>query len=174
MKKNLNTENKTRQKIKSFLAMNGYTLKEVVEKMNANHPDTPTTAQNITNKLARETIKFSEVVEIAELLGYSVEFIPHNRKVYFPTSDERNNKLEQIAIKAEEGIIKIPSPHFGEIIIYGADAQAAADWLTQKLIGATTSQEILAHRDAMQHFNVEISVSNSHVAEKENISHSLL
>ena len=63
MEKNLNTENKTRQKIKSFLAMNGYTLKEVVEKMNTNHPDTPTTAQNITNKLARETIKFSEVVE---------------------------------------------------------------------------------------------------------------
>lgn len=88
--------------------MNGYTLKEVVEKMNTNHPDTPTTAQNITNKLARETIKFSEVVEIAELLGYSVEFIPHNRKVYFPASEERNNKLEQIAIKAEEDVIKSP------------------------------------------------------------------
>ena len=28
LKKNLNTENKTRQKIKSFLAMNGYTLKK--------------------------------------------------------------------------------------------------------------------------------------------------
>lgn len=155
--------------------MNGCTLKEVVEKMNANHPDAPTTAQNITNKLARETIKFSEVMEIAELLGYSVEFIPHNQKVYLPTSEERNNKLEQIAIKAEEGIIKIPSPHFGETIICGADAQAAADWLSKELVDdATKAQEILAHRDAMQHFNVEISVSNSHVAGKENISHSLL
>lgn len=106
MEKNLKTENKTRQKIKSFLAMNGYTLKEIVEKMNASHPDAPTTAQNITNKLARETIKFSEVVEIAELLGYSVEFIPYNRnqKVYFPTSEERKNRLEQIATKSEEGM----------------------------------------------------------------------
>ena len=49
----LKTENRTRQKIKSFLAMNGYTLKEVVEKMNELHPEEPTTAQNITNKLAR-------------------------------------------------------------------------------------------------------------------------
>lgn len=128
--------------------MNGYTLKEVVEKMNASHPDAPTTAQNITNKLARETIKFSEVVEIAELLGYSVEFIPHNRKVYFPTSEERCNKLEQIATKSEKGIIKIPSPHFGETIICGADAQAAADWLNKVLVDATKAQEILAHRDA--------------------------
>ena len=107
MKKNLKTENKTRQKIKSFLAMNGYTLKEIVEKMNTNHPDTPTTAQNITNKLARETIKFSEVVEIAELLGYSVEFIPHNRKVYFPASEERNNKLEQIGDCEKKSVNKI-------------------------------------------------------------------
>lgn len=174
MKKNLNTENQTRQKIKSFLAMNGCTLKEVVEKMNANHPDAPTTAQNITNKLARETIKFSEVVEIAELLGYSVEFIPHNRKVYFPASEERNNKLEQIAIKAEEDVIKIPSPNFGETIICGTDAQAAADWLSKELVDATKAQEILAHRDAMQQFNVELSVSNSHVDGKENIPHCLL
>ena len=50
----LKTENKTRQKIKSFLAMNGITIKEVIKKMNELHPDNPTTAQNITNKLARE------------------------------------------------------------------------------------------------------------------------
>lgn len=57
----LKTENKTRQKIKSFLAMNGYTLKEVVEKMNELHPEEPTTAQNITNKLARETINLQKL-----------------------------------------------------------------------------------------------------------------
>lgn len=76
MKRKSKVENKTRQKIKSFLAMNGCTLTEVIQKMNELHPDEPTTAQNITNKLARETIKFTEVVEIAEILGYSVEFVP--------------------------------------------------------------------------------------------------
>ena len=164
MEKNLNTEYKTRQKIKSFLAMNGYTLKEVVEKMNTNHPDTPTTAQNITNKLARETIKFSEVVEIAELLGYSVEFIPHNRKVYFPASEERNNKLEQIAIKAEEDVIKIPSPNFGETIIYGTNAQAAADQLMKQPTLSKSAEILLQHR-LQKELNVLISVTNSHVSQ---------
>lgn len=164
MEKNLKTENKTRQKIKSFLAMNGYTLKEIVEKMNASHPDAPTTAQNITNKLARETIKFSEVVEIAELLGYSVEFIPYNRnqKVYFPTSEERKNRLEQIATKSEEGMIKIPSFNFGETIIFGADAQAAADQL-MKQPTLSKSAEILLHHRLQKELNVLISVTNSHV-----------
>ena len=162
MGKNLNTENRTRQKIKSFLAMNGCTLKEVVEKMNANHPETPTTAQNITNKLARETIKFSEVVEIAELLGYSVEFIPRNRKMYFPASEERNNKLEQIAVKAEEDVIKIPSPNFGETIIYGTNAQAAADQLMKQPTLSKSAEILLQHR-LQKELNVLISVTNSHV-----------
>lgn len=68
----------------------------------------------------------------------------------------------------------IPSPHFGEIEITGENAPAAADWLTKKLENATKTQEILLHREAMQQFNVELSVSNSHVDGKENIPHCLL
>ena len=71
-------------------------------------------------------------------------------------------------------MIQIKSPNFGEIIITGENAPAAADWLTKKLENATKTQEILLHREAMQQFNVELSVSNSHVDRKENISHCLL
>ena len=67
-------ENVTRTKIKAFLASNGTTLTDVVKVMNERHPDEPTTQQNITNKLARETIKFKEVVEIADILGYDIAF----------------------------------------------------------------------------------------------------
>lgn len=67
-------ENKTRSKIKSFLASNGVTLTDVVKIMNERHPDEPTTQQNLTNKLARETIKFSEVEEIADILNHEIIF----------------------------------------------------------------------------------------------------
>lgn len=67
-------ENITRTKIKTFLASNGTTLTDVVKVMNERHPDEPTTQQNITNKLARETIKFTEVMEIADILGYDLVF----------------------------------------------------------------------------------------------------
>lgn len=68
----------------------------------------------------------------------------------------------------------IKSPHFGEIEITGENAQATADWLTKELTGATKAQEMLAHRDAMIQFGVEVAATNSHVKDKENILHSLL
>lgn len=67
-------ENATRAKIKAFLAFNGVTLTDVVKAMNERYPDEPTTQQNLTNKLARETIKFSEVMKIADILEYDVVF----------------------------------------------------------------------------------------------------
>ena len=42
--------------------------------MNSRHPDEPTTAQNITNKLARKTIRFDEVSEMMDILQYDVIF----------------------------------------------------------------------------------------------------
>ena len=71
-------------------------------------------------------------------------------------------------------MIKIKSPHFGEIEITGENAQAAADWLSKELENATKAQEMLAHRDAMIQFGVEVAATNSHVKDKENIRHSLL
>lgn len=71
-------------------------------------------------------------------------------------------------------MVTIVSPHFGEIEISGENAQTAANWLTKELENATKAQEILLHREAMQQFNVELSVLNSHVEGKENIPHCLL
>lgn len=68
----------------------------------------------------------------------------------------------------------IPSPHFGEIEITGENAPAAADWLSKELIATTKAQEMLAHRDAMIQFGVQIAATNSHIKDKENILHSLL
>ena len=42
--------------------------------MNERHPNEPTTQQNLTNKLARETITFSEVMEIADILEHDIVF----------------------------------------------------------------------------------------------------
>ena len=71
-------ENITRAKIKAFLASNGTTLTDVVKVMNERHPDEPTTQQNLTNKLARETIKFAEVMEIADILEHDIVFKKRN------------------------------------------------------------------------------------------------
>ena len=68
----------SRTRVKTVITAEGTTLKNVVEEINRRHPEDTTTAQNITNKLARKTIRFDEVSEIMDILDYDV--ILRNRK----------------------------------------------------------------------------------------------
>lgn len=61
-----------RNEIKSYIAASGKTLTEVVQEMNRRHPGQQTTPQNISNKLARGTIRYSECKEIADALGLKI------------------------------------------------------------------------------------------------------
>lgn len=63
--------------VMAMLALQGWSLTKVVKEMNARHPERKnTTVQNISNKLTRGTIKYSEVLEIAEIIGTAIEWGP--------------------------------------------------------------------------------------------------
>lgn len=64
----------TRKRIKHVINEQETTLKDIVSIMNERHPDDTTTPQNLTNKLARKTIRFDEVSEIMDVLEYDVIF----------------------------------------------------------------------------------------------------
>lgn len=62
-----------RNEIKSYIAASGWSLVDIVAKMNESRPEEEkTTPQNISNKLTRGTIKYSEVKEIAEIIGFKI------------------------------------------------------------------------------------------------------
>lgn len=70
---------KIRNQVKSTLALQGWTLTRVVRKINEQHPESrKTTVQNISNKLSRGTIKYSEILEIAEIIGIDISWNPRN------------------------------------------------------------------------------------------------
>lgn len=60
--------------IKSLAAKKGLTLtyiaKELSRRLNKDY-----TLNNLSGKLRKETIKYSEIKIIAEILGYNIEFI---------------------------------------------------------------------------------------------------
>lgn len=66
-----------RNELKSIIAKKGYTLKKVCEFISQEKHQT-ILPNNITNKLRRKTIKFEEVQEILNALGYHIEFIENN------------------------------------------------------------------------------------------------
>lgn len=70
-------QNEIRNEIKSHIARSGWTMTDIVKKMNENRTEEEwTTTQNITNKLARGTIKYVEVLEIARIIGYEIRWEP--------------------------------------------------------------------------------------------------
>lgn len=59
--------------IKAYIVRSGKTLTAVVEELNKSRPpEKRTTVQNISNKLTRGTIKYSEALEIASVLGLKI------------------------------------------------------------------------------------------------------
>ena len=67
--------NEIRKRIKTLLANEGITITDLVDEYNATHPDDTTTRQNVSNKLARESITYKEGSALADCIGYDVEFI---------------------------------------------------------------------------------------------------
>lgn len=64
-----------KNEIKSYIVKSGWTLTDIVKEMNKTRSESEqTTTQNISNKLSRGTIKYSECKEIAGIIGYSIEW----------------------------------------------------------------------------------------------------
>lgn len=67
--------NTVKNEIKGYISSSGWTITDIVEKMNESLPtEKKTTVQNISNKLTRGTIKYSEVIEIADIIGMKIEW----------------------------------------------------------------------------------------------------
>ncbi len=69
---NYNLKMDTKQQIKHLLLMNNMTMTELCKKM-SERINEPYTIHNISGKLKRDSIKYSEMKDILDILGY--EFI---------------------------------------------------------------------------------------------------
>ena len=70
-----------RNEIKAYIAKSGWTMTDIIKEFNKNRSeDEKTTTQNISNKLTRGTLKYSEAKEIASIIGYDIEWILKEKK----------------------------------------------------------------------------------------------
>lgn len=63
-----------RSEVKSLIAKKATTLKKVCAEIEQSKEQS-CSPNNITNKLRRKTIKFDEVQDILNVLGYHIEFV---------------------------------------------------------------------------------------------------
>ncbi len=61
-----------KDEIKGYIVMNGWRMGDVARKISKLNSKSP--LQNLSNKLNNETIRYTEVKEIAEALGYEIKW----------------------------------------------------------------------------------------------------
>ena len=66
-------QKRVKNEIRSYMVAQGHTF-ESLSKLMAEKYKRNDTAQNLSNKLQRGTIKYAEVIEIAEALGYQIKW----------------------------------------------------------------------------------------------------
>ena len=64
-----------RNEIKSQIIRTGFTMQELVDRL-ADEYDWSDSVSNLSAKLQRESIRYKEVVELADVLGYDICWVP--------------------------------------------------------------------------------------------------
>ena len=92
-----------RNEIKSYIAVSGWSLTDIVKEMNMiRSGDDQTTTQNISNKLTRGTIKYSECKEIARIIGFNIKW--HREAIgAFESADDFDQAVKAMLIKVNNG-----------------------------------------------------------------------
>ena len=60
-----------RNEVKSYLMREGVTMQEVLKKLSKQY-DWSNSISNLSCKLRRETLRYKEMVELADVLGYEI------------------------------------------------------------------------------------------------------
>ena len=59
--------------LKSYIVKKGYNVSKLNEELNKKN-GTDQSVQNLNKKINNETIRYNEVLEIAEILGYEIQW----------------------------------------------------------------------------------------------------
>lgn len=60
--------------LKGYIVKKGYNVSKLNEELNKKN-GTEQSVQNLNKKINNETIRYNEVLEIAEVLGYRIEWV---------------------------------------------------------------------------------------------------
>lgn len=68
-----------KEDIKAFIIRSGFTMTQVVDELNKRN-GTDYSLANFSKKINNETIRYNEVLEIADICGYNIEWIEKSTK----------------------------------------------------------------------------------------------
>lgn len=70
--------NTTKNEIKAMIAKAGLTMKETLERLHQQY-GWSRSASNFSNKLKRGSFSYSELIQLADVIGYELIWVPRKR-----------------------------------------------------------------------------------------------
>lgn len=64
-------KSKLRNEIKSYIIRSGHTMQETVDQLSVEY-NWSDSVSNLSNKLQRESLRYTEAVQLADILGYDI------------------------------------------------------------------------------------------------------
>ena len=83
-----------RNEIKAQIVRAGYTMQEVVDRLHEEY-DWSDSVSNLSAKLQRESIRYKEVMELADVLGYDIYWGPRKGDAFV----ERGGAAERVSFR---------------------------------------------------------------------------
>ncbi len=154
-------------------------LRELIDEYNKIFPEHTTTSQNISNKLTRDAMKFRDVVELAEAMGYDIAFVEKDglTRVNPADSTETDDDPPRITPKVDsmqiemmprldyhddslnsavaQGFEMVEGFNFKKILVAGERALEASFWIKEYIEdGMTELEEMTVLMTASQLFDI--------------------
>jgi len=130
-------------------------LSKATRKFNKLYPDDATTSQNLSNKLYRDSLRVTEFFKLLNALGYVVSFDFAEKETFKPVLSESKDETKLSAL-LKEGFTDCKSKNYTGIVITGAKAQEAAEFIESNLTdGMTETQELYLLISANHRFGVD-------------------
>jgi len=88
-----------KQQVKEYLLKENITLTDLVSILNEKRPkEEATTVASLNNKLTRGTIRYNEIIEIAQALGYNIIWDKPNKAITMSSKNSSNNIIGSASI----------------------------------------------------------------------------
>lgn len=146
--------------VKRLVKDAGLNLAKITQMLNGARPGNATTPQNLSNKLGRDTLRVTEFIEIVNMCGYDISFELHdaakkNTSYTEPQKTSYTLSFDDFSTLVTEDFTDCQSINFKNIVIAGARAKEAAQWVTSQLTdNMDIQEEVMMLLNANREFNV--------------------
>lgn len=145
--------NISRMYVEKMISESGISIAQAVRTMNADHPFHQTSPQNISNKMKRDTLYFSDMLYLAEAFGYTINFELKDVKTSNAVEEKYAAPFEELLLN---GFDSCPGINFANIVVAGEKAEEAVYWIKERQqADMTPAQEALLLSIAKRNFDVD-------------------